>query len=170
MPFHVKFNIFRVSHGCVMCRAISPRGAAAGSPERGHGKPPGFQKHGSLIPPTPQSSRPPRVPPLHLAGKLPAEDARRNGRGRECAGQLRRTGRSGGLFVFFPDVYGLPGTSPHKELLCWCYTGLFIGACAARCTWGLAPLCLLHFPVNCQFIALQRSWGWEASGLTFCHQ
>lgn len=44
MPFHVKFNIFRVSHGCVMCRAISPEGAAAGSPERGHRQQPRVPK------------------------------------------------------------------------------------------------------------------------------
>lgn len=105
--------------------------------------------------PAPPSARNLRVPPLHLPRKLPVVEARTKGRG-ECAWQLRRTVSSGRLFVFFTNVYELPGTSLHKELLCWCYTRLFIGACVAGCTWGLAPLCLLHFPVNCQFIALQR--------------
>lgn len=157
MPFHVKFNVFRVSHGCVMCRAVSPEGAAAGGPERGH-RPTRVPKSRD---PHPAASPSPPVPPLRLAGKFPAaEEARRNGKGRKGEGSA--PGNCGGRVRRADYLYSLPvfmGCPVRHRTRSRC-----VGA-VQDYLWGRAAPggCLLsaflHLPVNCQFIALQRGAG-----------
>lgn len=59
----------------------------------------------------------------------------------KCKGQFHRAD-----YLYSLPMFELPCTSLHKELLCWCYTRLFIGACVAGCTWGLASSLPFTFP------------------------
>lgn len=122
----------------------------------------------SVRPLSPPSARSLRMPPLHLPSKSPVSERRMKRRGSalgKCKGQFHRAN-----YLYSLPMFELPCTSLHKELLCWCYTRLFIGPCVAGCTWGLASSLPFTFPCELSIHCPAKEGGWGASGLTFCHQ
>lgn len=103
VPFHVKFNVFRVSLGCVMCRAISggsrewqpAAGAEAASRVSETPEPDTSPTHPTYSPTRPAlpSARNLRVPSFHLPRKLPVLAGGMQGRGSalgNCKRQFHR--------------------------------------------------------------------------------